>query len=39
GIVTGEEPVNGIVMVLTDGTIDYTPNMNFAGIDSFMYVI
>ncbi|NND08847.1 MAG: tandem-95 repeat protein [Saprospiraceae bacterium] len=38
-IVTGEEPVHGMVQVLADGTIDYTPNMNFAGIDSFMYVI
>ena len=38
-IVRGEEPVNGTVMVQPDGTIDYTPDPNFAGIDSFMYSI
>ncbi len=38
-IITGEGPVNGSVVVNPDGTIDYTPDNNFSGIDSFMYVI
>ncbi len=37
--ISGEGPLNGTVVVNTDGTIDYTPDPNFAGVDSFMYVI
>ncbi len=38
-IITGEEPLNGSVVVNANGTIDYTPDNNFSGVDSFMYVI
>jgi hypothetical protein len=37
--IAGEGPVNGTVVINPDGTIDYTPDMNFTGVDSFMYVV
>ncbi|MDH3243180.1 MAG: Ig-like domain-containing protein, partial [Saprospiraceae bacterium] len=38
-IVSGEGPMQGLAAVLPDGTINYTPNEHFAGVDSFQYVI
>ena len=32
-------PSNGIVLVRPDGTIDYTPDLNFFGTDSFTYTL
>ena len=34
-----DAPDNGIVEINTDGTIDYTPNTNYTGLDSLDYVI
>ena len=39
GIVSGSGPSNGVATVKPDGTIDYTPNPNFNGQDSFVYII
>ena len=33
------DPANGILVNNADGTFDYTPNLNFAGDDSFVYEI
>jgi hypothetical protein len=38
-IPTGLGPRNGSVTVNSDGTLTYTPNAGFAGIDSFTYQI
>ena len=32
-------PSNGSITVLPDGTIDYTPNLNFFGTDTFTYTL
>ncbi len=32
-------PLNGIFIINTDGTITYTPNLNFNGVDSFQYIV
>ena len=37
--IAGGGPVNGTVVVNGDGTIDYTPDAYFNGVDSFMYVV
>jgi len=39
GIVSGSGPSNGVAAVMPDGTIEYTPNPNFNGQDSFVYII
>ena len=33
------EPTNGIVVLNTDGSFEYTPNANFNGSDSFTYTV
>ncbi|TYP96064.1 gliding motility-associated-like protein, partial [Tenacibaculum adriaticum] len=33
------EPENGSVIINTDGTITYTPNDGFVGIDTFVYIV
>ena len=33
------QPANGIVVVNVDGTISYTPNNNYVGIDEFKYSV
>lgn len=33
------EPKNGTVEILADGTFTYTPNLDFVGVDSFMYEV
>jgi hypothetical protein len=33
------QPVNGSVINNLDGTVTYTPNVGFSGIDSFAYII
>ncbi len=33
------DPVNGTVVFNPDGSFDYTPNVNFTGIDSFDYEV
>ena len=38
-IPTGLGPRNGTVTVNTDGTLTYTPNAGFTGVDSFTYQI
>ena len=35
----GEGPANGTVVIHSDGSIDYTPDTNFVGVDSFVYVV
>ena len=30
---------NGTVTFLSDGTVNYTPNLNFVGVDTFTYTI
>ena len=37
--IPGSGPTNGTVMINANGTIDYTPDPNFAGMDTFMYVV
>jgi len=32
-------PANGRITVLPDGTIDYTPDLNFFGVDTFTYTL
>ena len=32
-------PSNGVITVLPDGTIDYTPNLDFFGTDTFTYTL
>ena len=32
-------PVNGLVIYNPDGTVTYTPNLNFVGIDTFKYAV
>jgi hypothetical protein len=34
-----KQPLNGTVIIKTDGTMVYTPNAGFSGIDSFTYRI
>lgn len=34
-----QNPTNGTVIVSTDGTITYTPNLNFVGKDCYVYQI
>jgi len=36
---TGDEPANGTAVVLGDNTINYTPNADFNGSDSFTYTV
>ncbi len=36
---TAIQPANGVVIVNPDGTITYTPNANFTGIDQFEYEV
>ena len=38
-IESGDEPVNGAVAVNPDGTLDYTPDPDFFGEDTFTYTI
>ncbi len=38
-ITIGANPANGAVVVNTDGTITYTPNAAYDGVDSFNYTI
>lgn len=35
----GVGPLNGMVMINSDGTLNYIPNFNFCGTDSFNYVL
>ena len=35
----GDEPANGSVAVNPDGTIDYTPDSDFNGTDTFTYTV
>ncbi len=37
--IPGASPTNGVVVINGDGTIDYNPNPNFVGLDSFEYVV
>ena len=38
--VTGvTQPANGSVVLNSDGTVTYTPNSNFNGVDTFTYII
>ncbi|HPE78185.1 MAG TPA: Ig-like domain-containing protein, partial [Draconibacterium sp.] len=37
--IPAEMPKNGTVVINSDGTVVYTPNSNFSGIDSFKYQI
>jgi len=39
GIVSGSGPSNGAATLNADGTIEYTPNADFTGQDSFVYII
>lgn len=32
-------PTNGVITVLANGTIDYTPNVDFFGVDTFTYTL
>jgi len=34
-----QQPTNGTVVLNADGTIKYTPNVNFTGLDSFRYTV
>ena len=38
-VAPGDEPANGSVAVNPDGTIDYTPNLDFNGTDTFTYTV
>ncbi len=33
------EPTNGLLILSADGSFSYTPNANYAGVDSFIYTI
>ena len=35
--ITPTQPANGVVVVNSDGTLRYTPNVNFNGVDQFEY--
>jgi ribosomal protein S28E/S33 len=35
----GNGPKNGMSVILANGMVDYTPDLHFAGLDSFTYVI
>ena len=39
GLLSGSGPSNGVAMLNANGTIEYTPNANFHGQDSFVYSI
>jgi len=39
GIVSGSGPSNGVATLNGDGSIEYTPNPDFNGTDSFVYSI
>jgi len=32
------DPLNGMLIVQTNGDIDYTPNPNFCGVDTFQFI-
>lgn len=36
--VLGVSPQNGVVVINPDGTVTYTPNRNFNGVDTFTYI-
>ncbi|MFK5957858.1 MAG: tandem-95 repeat protein, partial [Lutibacter sp.] len=38
-VVITEEPFNGTVVVNTDGTVTYTPNVDYIGDDTFVYQV
>ncbi|MGI9542303.1 MAG: tandem-95 repeat protein, partial [Cyclobacteriaceae bacterium] len=38
-IVIETNPSNGSVVVNNDGTVEYTPNLNFNGLDTFNYTV
>ncbi|WP_010232318.1 cadherin-like domain-containing protein, partial [Gillisia marina] len=38
-VISTTEPENGSVVINNDGTITYTPNDNFNGVDTFDYTI
>ena len=38
-VLSGSGPSNGVVLLNANGTIEYTPNANFNGQDSFVHSI